>query len=697
MQPPTASAHPKLDDDRRRNFLSATMSILAEHGYVGATLARIAERADVSPSLLVHYFGDKDTLLATAFWVLSETLRKELVTQLARAHNPRERLQAVIDSFLARDQFRQEEGATWLSFWGQVPYVPTLKRIQRVYQKRILSNLCHDLRMLLPQRDVLPLARSIAALIDGTWLRAALSEWAEADSTTARAQVTAFLDSQLALYKDTLPAPQISPGRREVCTNWINGRPTSGSGEYFQTINPATGDVLADVQIAGEAEHKAAVESAKQGQKIWARMTGTERGRILRKAADLLRRDNDMLARIETLDTGKPIAETAAVDILSGADALEYFGSVACAINGEAMDLGEQAFAYTRREPLGVTAGIGAWNYPIQIACWKSAPALACGNAMIFKSSEMTPLTSVRLAEIYREAGLPDGVFNVLHGAGDVGRRLCADPDIRKVSLTGSVPTGKAVMREASNTLKYVTLELGGKSPLIIFDDADVDNAVSAALLGNFYSGGEICSNGTRVFVQSGIRDRFLAELKRRVEAMKIGDPLATDTDVGALISVPHLEKVMAYVESGVAEGAQILTGGHRLTEGAFGKGAFMQPTIFTGCHDDMKIAREEIFGPVMTVLDFRDEDEVIARANATEFGLAAGVFTNNLARGHRIVAALEAGTCWINQYNITPIEMPFGGYKQSGLGRENSQAALEHYTQIKSVYVALGNVESPY
>lgn len=697
MQPPTPSAMTRLDDDRRRSFVSATLSVLADHGYVGATLARIAERADVSPSLLVHYFGDKDTLLATAFWFLSESLRGEILNRFSTAHTPRERLQAVIDSLLARDQFQQEEGATWLSFWGQVPYVPTLKRIQRIYQKRMLSNLSHDLKALLPGRNVYSLATSIAALIDGTWLRAALSEWEEADSAGARAQVTAFLDSQIALYQASLPAPSIQKGAQEICSNWINGRAAPSGGPRFETRNPATGEVLAEVEIAGETEHTAAVESAKRGQKIWARMTGTERGRILRKAADLLRRDNDILARIETLDTGKPIAETTTVDILSGADALEYFGSVACTINGEAIDLGEQAFAYTRREPLGVTAGIGAWNYPIQIACWKSAPALACGNAMIFKSSEMTPLTSVRLAEIYREAGVPDGVFNVLHGAGEVGRRLCADPDIRKVSLTGSVSTGKAVMREAANTLKYVTLELGGKSPLIIFDDADVDNAVSAALLANFYSGGEICSNGTRVFVQSGIRDRFLAELKRRVEAMKIGDPLAMDTDVGALISAPHLEKVMSYVESGIAEGAQLLTGGQRVTEGAFGKGAFMQPTIFVGCNDDMKIAREEIFGPVMTVLDFRDEEEVIARANATEFGLAAGVFTNNLARGHRVVAALEAGTCWINQYNITPIEMPFGGYKQSGLGRENSQAALEHYTQLKSVYVALGNVESPY
>ena len=426
-------------------------------------------------------------------------------------------------------------------------------------------------------------------------------------------------------------------------------------------------------------------------------MTGRERGRVLRRAAELLRENNAELAHIETQDTGKPIAETSTVDIQSGADALEYFGSVACTINGEAVDLGEEAFGYTRREPLGITAGIGTWNYPIQIACWKSAPALACGNAMIFKPAELPPLPAVKLAEIYKLAGLPDGVFNVVQGARDTGRLLTAAPEIRKISLTGEVGTGRAVMADAARTLKYVTLELGGKSPLIIFDDADIDNAVSAALLANFYSAGEVCSNGTRVFVHRDIRERFLTALKARVERMRIGDPLLPETDVGSLISQDHMHKVLSYIDVGRAEGATLLVGGGRTTEGALAHGAFVEPTIFVDCRDDMRIVREEIFGPVMAVLDFSDEDDVVQRANATEFGLAAGVFTSDLARAHRVVARLEAGTCWINQYNITPIELPFGGYKQSGLGRENSRAVLEHYTQVKSVYVALGNVESPY
>ncbi|WP_240161399.1 betaine-aldehyde dehydrogenase [Gluconacetobacter azotocaptans] len=686
------------DDERCRRFAAMTIEVLADCGYVGTTLARIAERAEVSPGLLVHYFGDKESLMGAAFRQLSDALRQEIVRRFAEARGPRARLQAVIDGCLGARQFQPRVGAVWLAFWGQVPHNPTLRRVQRVYQGRMLSNLRYDLACLVPEPEARSLASAIAALIDGTWLRAALSGWQEADSAAARSQVTAFLDSQVERFRQQAPAaPAIVSGARATCRSWIDGRYVSSDGARFETVNPATGDILAEVESAGEAEIVLAIDSAARGQKVWARMTGTERGRILRRAADLLRRDNDMLARLETLDTGKPIAETAAVDILSGADALEYFGSLAVAINGEAMDLGEAAFGYTRREPLGITAGIGAWNYPIQIACWKSAPALACGNAMIFKPAELTPLTAVKLAEIYREAGVPDGVFNVVQGARDTGRLLTAAPQIRKISLTGEIGTGRAVMADAARTLKYVTLELGGKSPLIIFDDADLDNAVSAALLANFYSGGEICSNGTRVFVQAGIRDRFLAALAERVGRMTIGDPLSPDTHVGALISRAHMDKVLSYIELGRQEGARVLVGGHRVTEGALARGAFVAPTVFVDCHDDMRIVREEIFGPVMAVLGFETEDEVVARANATEFGLAAGVFTRDLPRAHRVVAALEAGSCWINQYNITPIEMPFGGYKQSGLGRENSRAALEHYTQIKSVYVALGDVESPY
>jgi betaine-aldehyde dehydrogenase len=342
-------------------------------------------------------------------------------------------------------------------------------------------------------------------------------------------------------------------------------------------------------------------------------------------------------------------------------------------------------------------AGIGAWNYPLQIACWKSAPALACGNAMVFKPAELTPLTAVKLAEIYREAGLPEGVFQVVQGFADTGRLLTRHPDIRKISLTGEVGTGKAVMADAAASLKQVTLELGGKSPLIVFDDAQLDNAVSGALLGNFYSAGEVCSNGTRVFVHRRLRAEFVKRLHARTAAMRIGDPLDPATQVGALISTEHLQKVLGLIARGRAQGARLVTGGQRVTTGALGRGCFVAPTVFDACHDDMDIVRQEIFGPVMSVLEFEREEEVIARANASEFGLAAGVFTNDLTRAHRVIAQLEAGTCWINHYNVTPVELPFGGVKMSGLGRENGRAALEHYTQLKSVYVAMADIDSPY
>lgn len=465
----------------------------------------------------------------------------------------------------------------------------------------------------------------------------------------------------------------------------------------FETRNPATGELLAVIPIDGAAEIDAAVARAKLAQPIWAAKTGAERSRILRRAAEILRARNDELAEIETRDTGKPIQETRVVDVMSGVECLEYFASVAATMSGEHIDLGPSAFGYTRREPLGIVAGIGAWNYPMQIACWKSAPALACGNAMIFKPADLTPLTAMKLAEIYLEAGVPEGVYTVVQGRAETGSLLSRHPAIKKISLTGSVGTGKAVMADAASTLKYVTLELGGKSPLIIFDDADLENAVSGALLANFYSAGEVCSNGTRVFVQSGIKAAFLARLKARTEAMVIGNPLDPRTQMGSLISAEHLEKVLAYIAAGCASGAKLLTGGKRVIPADNALGHYVSPAIFVDCRDDMKIVQEEIFGPVMTVLDFDDEVDVIARANDSEFGLAAGVFTRDLARGHRVVAQLEAGTCWINNYNITPVELPFGGNKMSGIGRENGRSAIEHYTQLKSVYVALGDIDAPY
>ncbi len=465
----------------------------------------------------------------------------------------------------------------------------------------------------------------------------------------------------------------------------------------FESINPATSELLATLAVADASAIDAAVTRAAAAQKLWAAMPGVERGRILRRAADLLRANNNVLARLETQDTGKPIQETSVVDVISGADCLEYYAGLAATIAGQHIDLGPSAFGYTRREPLGVVCGIGAWNYPLQIACWKSAPALACGNAMIFKPAELTPLTAIRLEEIYREAGLPDGVFSVVQGAAETGRLLTRHPDIRKISLTGEVGTGIKVMTDAAATLKHVTLELGGKSPLIVFEDAALDNAVSGAMLANFYSAGEVCSNATRVFVHRSIYDVFIEKLRLRVGTMRIGDPLDPETQVGALISEQHMHKVLKYIETGKKQGARLVIGGNRVVHSKMNKGFFVEPTVFADCRDDMSVVQEEIFGPVMCVLVFDSEQEVVRRANDTLYGLAAGVFTQDITRAHRVVAQLEAGTCWINHYNITPVELPFGGNKLSGIGRENGIAAIEHYTQLKSVYVALTDIEAPY
>ncbi len=462
----------------------------------------------------------------------------------------------------------------------------------------------------------------------------------------------------------------------------------ASSGRSFLSHAPATGEALARIDEASAADVERAVVSAKAGFEAWSAIPARERGRVLARAAGLLRERNEELAHVEVLDTGKPIAEALAVDVHSGADCLEYFAGLADKLHGEHTSL-PGAFVYTRREPLGVCAGIGAWNYPLQIACWKAAPALACGNAMVFKPSELTPLSAYGLAECLRDAGLPPGVFNLVQGAAETGAALVAHPGVAKVSLTGEVGTGRKVMAAAASTLKHVTMELGGKSPLLLFDDCDLDAAVQGAIDANFFTQGEVCSNGTRVFVHESLHERFLEALIPRVRALRVGDPLDPRTQVGSLISREHAERVLAYVDAGVAEGARMLCGG-RLMDPALSAGAFVLPTVFADCKDSMRIVREEIFGPVMSVLSFRGQDEVIERANATEFGLAAGVYTRDIARAHRVVARLQADTCWINSYNLTPIEMPFGGMKQSGLGRENGRAALDHYTQLKSVYVAL-------
>ncbi len=477
-------------------------------------------------------------------------------------------------------------------------------------------------------------------------------------------------------------------------SHFINGEYVEDTnGAPIDVIYPATGEVIARLHSATPEIVNQALNSAKAAQAEWAAMSGTERGRVLRRAADIMRARNHDLSVLETHDTGKPLQETLVADATSGADALEYFGGLAASLTGEHIPLGGGDFVYTIREALGVCVGIGAWNYPTQIACWKGAPALACGNTMIFKPSETTPLSALKVAEILIEAGAPKGVYNVVQGYGDVGASLVTDPRVAKVSLTGSVPTGRKVYAAAADGMKHVTMELGGKSPMIVFDDADIENAVSGAILGNFYSSGQVCSNGTRVFVQKGIKEAFLARLSERLATAKIGDPLDEEVNFGPMVSENQMNIALGYIEKGRAEGARLVYGGERID----GDGFYMQPTVFADVTDDMTIAREEIFGPVMSVLDFDTEEEVMARANDTEFGLAAGVFTNDLTRAHRIVAGFEAGTCYINTYNLAPVEAPFGGSKMSGVGRENSKLAINHFSEMKTVYVSMNDVEAPY
>jgi betaine-aldehyde dehydrogenase len=492
-------------------------------------------------------------------------------------------------------------------------------------------------------------------------------------------------------------------------TNYIRGKAVEGSGRMFEVPNAATGGVLTTYKISTSNDVNAAIESAKVGQQAWSSMAAKERARILFKAAEIFRERNDELAEVEALDTGRPIAETNCVDIVCAVEALEFMASI-CATTASVgqhilMDGSNPgaSFGYTRREPLGVTGGIGAWNYPLQSAIWKSAPSLACGNSMVFKPADNTPLMAIKLAEIFTEAGVPDGVFNVVLGDGPTtGTALSHHSDLAAISFTGSVPTGKKVYQAAAANMIPVTMELGGKSPFIVMDDANIENAVSGAMLANWYSCGEICSNGTRVFVQKGVYEQFLKRLVERTEKLTIGNPLNPKTDVGAMVSKLHLERVLNYVRIGFEEGAKSANGPDagsqiKIDDEECKDGYYMKPLIFIDCKDDMRIVKEEIFGPVMVVLPFETEEEVIARANDTEYGLSAGIFTQSLARAHRMTAAIQAGTMWVNNYNLAPTEMPWRGYKKSGLGQENGNAIINYWTQEKSIYIEMGDADAGY
>lgn len=478
--------------------------------------------------------------------------------------------------------------------------------------------------------------------------------------------------------------------------NWINGsrcEPVDNVGIY-KNLEPRTGQVLATIPSSGKLEVDRAVKCARSAFPDWSNLSGMERGRILTRAAQLLRDNTEDLAILDVRDNGKPIWEARA-DMETVIACFEYYGGVAGSIVGHHVKLPSGSWGFASREPLGVVGGVGAWNYPLQTCSWKVAPALACGNTFVYKPSPLAPLAALVLAQILKEAGLPDGVYNVIQGEGETGALLSSHPECDKLSFTGSVQTGVKIMEAGAKGIKNVTLELGGKSPLIVFDDANMKNAVKGALMANFLTQGEVCSNGTRVFVQSGIYEDFVKCFVDQAKKMKVGDPMNEDTTVGATISADHAKKVLGYVTSAVSEGAKLECGGERvIVPGDCQDGWFLTPAVITQCNDQMKAVKEEIFGSVAAILKFDTEEEVISRANDTEFGLAGGVFTNDLTRAHRVVDKLQAGTTWINTFNLAPAELPFGGYKTSGIGRENGLAAIEHYTQYKTVYVEMNDVD---
>jgi aldehyde dehydrogenase (NAD+) len=479
----------------------------------------------------------------------------------------------------------------------------------------------------------------------------------------------------------------IEQGRLFIGGEWRPAR----TGDTQDVINPATEEVIASVASASAEDVDAAVAAARAAfDGPWSQLSARERGRLVWKVGERLRERLDEVARLETLHNGKPISESRHVEVPAAVECLQYYAGWADKIHGETIPVKGNHFTYTLREPLGVVAAIVPWNFPLLLAVWKVAPALACGNTVILKPATQTPLTALALAGIAADVGLPPGVLNVITGSGSrVGQALVEHPGVDKVAFTGDTGTGKNIMRTAAETLKKITLELGGKSPNIVLPDADLDAAVRGATIGIFYGKGEVCAAGSRLLVDRSIRDEFVDKLAVRTKKMVPGDPMDPKTRFGAIASKGQLERVLGYVETARREGATLVAGGERADIGT-GKGYFMAPTVFADVTSEMTIAREEIFGPVLATIDFADLDEAIARANDSPYGLAAAVWTRDIKKAHYVARRLQAGTVWVNTYNVYDTAAPFGGYKQSGFGREMSVHALEHYTQVKSVWVDL-------
>src|SRR5438552_6817570 len=478
---------------------------------------------------------------------------------------------------------------------------------------------------------------------------------------------------------------KIAPGRLLIDGQWFDG------ATEFDTINPATGEVLTQVVEASREDIDRAAQAARRafedGSGAWRKLSASERGRLIWKLADLVEKNIDELAELETLDNGKPIFESRYVDMPMVIDVLRYYAGWATKIHGETVNTFETAFTYTVREPVGVVGLIVPWNFPLLLASWKVGPALACGNTIVWKPASLTPLTTLRFGELAVEAGVPAGVLNIVTGSAEVGRAIVRHPGIDKIAFTGSTAVGKEIMRSAADTMKRVTLELGGKSPNIVFADSDIDNAVKGAITGIFYGKGEVCNAGSRLFVESKVQNEFLEQLVARAKQMQHADPLDPKTRMGAIVRQEHMQTILGYIETGKKEGAKLIAGGNRVSvDGS--KGFFIEPTIFGEVKNDMKIAQEEIFGPVLATLSFDDVDQVIELANRNPYGLAAAVWTRDIKKAHTVSRQLRAGTVWINTYGLMDAALPFGGYKSSGFGRELGAHAVEHYTELKTVWL---------